>query len=154
MKIANKIIKIKRLIKNIEDNLEINYPLTESKKILLISLEKERIALSECINLALILEDRKKLIKPSRSKEQNLENFFNICCRDLGITNEESLKIKEVLSVSKSLRESSMDFKRNEEIVLLSKDLAFKKISLKKLKEYKNLIEILLKKIVLIEKLR
>jgi len=153
MKISNKILVIRKFIHNLDNNLQSVYPLTESKKVLLLSLEKSRIAVSECINLALIIESNRGLIKPSKSKKKNLESFFNICCKDIGITNKEIEKIKEILLISKDLRESSMNFKRKEDIIILSEELNYKKINLKRLEEYKNFVQILLEKIILMNKL-
>jgi len=153
MELENKILRIKNLIKNLENNIQVTYPITESKKILLISLEKSREAISECINLALILEYKRNRIKHAKNKQKNLENFFKVCSQDIGITNREINRIKEILSLAKSARKSSINFKRNEEIILLSRELTYRKLNIERIKDYKNLIEVLLEKIILAEKI-
>jgi hypothetical protein len=154
MKTAIKILKIRNLIETLKNNIEVNYPLTESKKIILISLQKSRIAVSECINLILIIEAKNKRIKPSKNSKKNLEKFFSICAKDFNLSQKETEKIKEILYLAKAQRQSSMDFKRKEEIIILSKELSHEKVSIKNIEEYTKLIEIIFQKIILVEKIK
>lgn len=149
MKVALKILKIKGIIENLKNNTEVNYPLTESKKIILISLQKSRIGISECINLALLIEAQNKKIKPSKDPKINLSNFFSTCTKDFDLTNKEIEKIKEILNLSRAQRQSSMDFKRDGKIVLLAKDLNYEITTIDKIKEYTQLIEIIFQKIII-----
>ncbi len=153
MKKAIKIVKIKKLIKNLDNNLKIDYPLTESKKILLISLQKSRIAISECINLGLIILEQNKKIKPSKNKETNLNNFIKNAKQEFEINQQEIEKIKEILEISRKQRQSVSDFKRKERIIILDEKLNFDELTIEKLNVYLELIKIILQKILLSEKL-
>ena len=149
-----KILKIKGIIENLKNNIEINYPLTDSKKIILISLQKSRIAISECINLALLIEAQNKKIKPSKNPKINLNNFFSICTKDFDISNKEIEKIKEILNLARAQRQSTMDFKRDGKIVLLSRDLNYELTNIEKIREYTKLIELVFQKITLNQNLK
>jgi hypothetical protein len=154
LKIAIKILKIRNLIKNLKNNIEVNYPLTESKKIILISLQKSRIAISECINLVLLLEVKNKGIKQNKNPKKNLENFFSNYSKNFDLSLSEIEKIKEILRLARAQRQSLMDFKRKKDIILLSNELDYKKIKMKNIEEYTKVIEIILQKILLTEKLK
>jgi len=153
MRKSIKVVKIKELIQTVKNNLEVKYPLTESKKILLISLQKIRIVLSECINLGLIILLEKKLIKSSNVKEKNLENFFKLSKEEFMLTETEIKKIREIFALAKKQRQSILDFKRNEKVVILDDNLDFQKITLEKLKNFTSFIELIFQKVLLSEEI-
>jgi hypothetical protein len=141
MKIALKIIKIKNLIETLENNLENLYPLTDSKKILIISLQKMRILLSECINLSLLIGYKQGVIKKTNDKNKNLKQFFNKCVINYNLTKEQIQRLKKILIIAKNQRESSMDFKVNQKLASLSHNLNVETITFEELKIDLNLIQ-------------
>lgn len=153
MDILLKISNIKRINELIKRDLEIIYPMTKSKKVLLNVLSKLREGISECINLALILEVKKGKIKKSINSKENLSNFFKFSKKDFKISDIELIKIQEVLNLAKFQRKSEIDFSRRKDCVFLFFQGKLVKVKLSALKEYSILMEILFQKIFLHKKL-
>lgn len=149
MDVLLKISNIKRINESIKRDLEIVYPMTKSKRILLKILSKLREGISECINLALILEFKKGKIKKSSNSEENLINFFKFSKKDFKISDIELNKIKEVFNLARFQRKSEVDFFRGKDCVFLFFQGKFVKIKLSLLREYYILMEIIFQKIFL-----
>jgi ribosomal protein S16 len=134
MDIYEKQLIIAEILENLYNNTQIVYPMTEDKKILLITLQKTRIFLSECINLALLTEFKKGKIRKTQNPEKNLENFFKVY---RAVLNQEEINsIKNLFKIAKNQRESEMDFKRKEKIIVLSKNSEYQEISMEKITKW------------------
>ena len=148
MDISLKISKIEKISESIKRDLEILYPMTGSKRILLNALSKLREGISECINLALILEFQKGKIKKS-SPDDNLNSFFKFSKEDFKLSDLEIEKIKEILGLARFQRKSEVDFSRGKDCVFLFFQGKLVKVKLSSLMEYHTLMEVVFQKIFL-----
>ncbi len=154
MKTEKKTEKIRKIIELLKKDLEVLYPLTKSKKIITNSLSKIRIGLSECINLSLNFQMKRKKIKPSNNKEKNLQYFFKISKREFKISDNEVNEIKRFLELAKFQRESEIDFIRKRNSVYLFSKGKIKELKIETLKRGIELLEIIFNKIILEEKIK
>jgi len=136
MQIQKKRLIIRKLLGNLYHNIETIYPITQSKQILLITLQKTRIFVSECINLSLLTQYQEGKIKKEKTPEKNLNNFFKFCATEYLLTENEISKIKQLFEIARIQRQSTMDFKRKENIIILTKDLSIKQISIEKIRDF------------------
>lgn len=123
------------------------YPLIKEKRILLKSLTEINTAIVKIINAILQYEYLYKRISLDKNSQINFQTFMLKCAPRYEINSDEITQIKELFEITKQHQKSSMEFTRNEKIVILSKDLCQKTISLEKIKEFLNLAKSLLKKI-------
>lgn len=149
MDISLKISKIEKISESIKRDLEILYPMTGSKRILLNTLSKLREGISECINLALILEFQKGKIKKCSSPDDNLNSFFKFSKEDFKLSDLEIKKIKELLDLARFQRKSEVDFSRGKDCVFLFFQGKLVKVKLSSLMEYHALMEVVFQKIFL-----
>jgi len=149
MDVLLKISNIKKINESIKRDLEIIYPMTKSKRVLLNVLSKLREGISECVNFALIVELHKGKIKKYSNPEENLNNFFEFSKKDFKISEIELKKIREVLELAKFQRKSEIDFSRGKDCVFLFFQGKLVKIKIASLIEYHILMEIVFQKIFL-----
>lgn len=126
----NKILDIQKNIKSLNRLSQIIYPIMPEKRILTLTLQKTRIAMSRCINLILYLEK----VELSKNPKKNLDVFFNYCAPKYKISKKDSIKIKELFLLAKKQRESAMDFKRDKKIIILGGNLEHELLSIEKMK--------------------
>ena len=82
--------------------------------------------------MLITLEEIEKVMK------KELELFSNS-----KISRNEIEKIKELLRITKAHKESPMEFMKEDEIIILSKNQEITKISMKKLTDFSNLLKII-----------
>lgn len=154
MKLIKKIKKIENLLESLKRDLNVLYPLTKSKRILTDALSKIRIGLSECINLSLAFQVKRKKIKLSPDKNRNLQYFFKTSKEEFKISENEISEIKKFLELARFQRESEINFVRKRNSVYMFSKGKLRELKLKDISKGTELIEILFDKIILEEKIK
>jgi hypothetical protein len=133
-----------RSVKAIDHMLYITYPLFKDKKLLIKVLIETQSALTKCINAILQYEYLFKRIKLYNNPKDNFHTFLQKCAPRYGITNTE--KIKELFILAKKHQQSSMEFVKEDKLVILSGDMEKNIIDLDKIKEFLTLTKDVLEK--------
>ena len=126
-------------------NLLVLFNITRNKKLALLALEELENTSKKMISFLLRYENSIKRFKLSKDPEINMRNFENISQKNYELLKKETNLIKEILEISKIHKNSTMEFTRNEEIVIIGKNQTIKKLSQQKLSESLTILEKLLK---------
>ncbi len=139
--------KAEKTIYSLEKLMYLSYPLLKEKTIILKAIRDLKKIIGFCIRAVLYTEASLNQIRLSNNPRKNLQRFFNYCAPKYQLNSLEKTSIIEILELNKGHRESVMEFKRKEEIVILSKHLKCHKINEKKIKELIKITRIILEKI-------
>jgi len=96
------------------------YPLVKEKTIILKTLSEINFSIFHSINAILHYETLYKRLTISPSPEINLELFIKKCAKRYYLTDEEIVKIVQIISLNKKHSQSIMEFRRGEKIVIIS----------------------------------
>ncbi|MDD5193522.1 MAG: hypothetical protein PHF67_02955 [Candidatus Nanoarchaeia archaeon] len=123
----------------------VTYPLINEKRFLLKIFEQIYFSITNCLNAIMELE--------KKGNNLNFDNFFKKYYKKYDLTNSDIEKIREILEISNKHKESSMEFVRNEKIVILSNNLKFHILDIHLVKSYLLIAkELLLKTSIRINK--
>jgi len=70
-----------------------------------------------------------------------LKKFFEKDACEIGLNNEQTKKIKEIIFLGNKYQNSAIEFVRNEKVVIMSKNLNIEVIDVKKIKDYLNIVK-------------
>jgi hypothetical protein len=135
-----------KIIQKVDHIIYITYPLIKDKRLLLKILLETKIAIANCINSILHHEYIYKKITLYKDTKTNFKTFNEKCALRYEITKEEIKLILELFDIVKKHNKSSMEFMRNEKIVILSENLSPEIITIEKVKEFFILGKNILKK--------
>ena len=138
------ILEIKDKIKKIA-NLLVLFNITKNKKLALLALEELEKTIKKIITSILKFENSLKRFKLSKNPEINFRNFENISQSNYNLLKEEIKEIKEILEISKAHKNSTMEFPRNQEIIIITENQSIQKLSQQKLFKSLTIIEKLFK---------
>ena len=141
LKEADKIISIA------DHMFYVTFPLIKDKKLLLKILSDTKIAISKCINSILQYEYLYKRIKLCNDPKINFKTFKEKCAKRYDITEQEIKLILELFEVVDEHEKSSMEFMKDKKIVILSKNLQQKIVTIEKAREFLTLTKNILKKL-------
>ena len=127
---------------NIEKKLAITthltsnvFPMFKNKRILLRALEEIRNSISECITIILHVEYTRNEIKLYKDPGKNFESF-STCAKKYLIERGEVRAIEEIFRTVKEHKESTMEFLREDKIIILSENMKQNLINLDKIKSF------------------
>ncbi len=146
-KFLDNLIEADRIIKKTDHMIYVSYSLVKDKKILLKVLIETKKAIVKCINYILQYEYLYKRIRLSKDPKENLRTFKVKCAKRYDININEIKLISELFQIIDLHKNSPMEFKKKEAIVILSEESKPKKITLEDIKEFVELSKNILKKI-------
>ena len=114
--------------------------ISKNKNLILMTLEEIEKAIKKCINSILYYENYQKKIPLYKDPLLNFKTFENKSARNFLINLSEINTIKEILNISKEHKESSMEFMKKEDVIILSKEQEITKISLNKLTHFLKIL--------------
>jgi hypothetical protein len=130
----------------IDHMMYITYPLFKDKKILIKVLIETQSALTKCINAILQYEYLYKRIRLYKDPKDNFHTFLQKCAPLYEIQPGELEKIKELFILTKKHQQSTMEFVKEDKLVILSDDMKKETIDLEKIKGFLNLLKAVLQK--------
>jgi len=136
-----------KIIKTVDHMVYVTFPLLRAKNILLKVISEIKRAITSCINSILYYEYINKKIKLYKRHETNFRIFSESCALRYRITKEEIKLILELFNLVEKSKQSSMEFIKDEKIVILSENMKTEVISMEKIKIFLNLAKNLLEKI-------
>ncbi len=108
----------------------VTYPLINEKRLLLKIFEEIYLSLLKCI---ISLNQLKS--KYFKTEEENLKFFFENQAK-LIFTNEQIIKLKEIIELNQKHKKSAVEFVRKDKIVILSDNLKTNVLDIKTIKLY------------------
>ena len=122
------------IMHSLERLMYLTYPILQEKTIALKSLKDLKKAVVLIIRTVLTRESQLKTLKLSNNPNINLQKFLTVISK-YEVHNEEKETIIEILKLNKEYQKSVMEFKRKQDIVIMSDDLEYQIINEKKLKQ-------------------
>ncbi|MBU0894499.1 MAG: hypothetical protein KKF48_00895 [Nanoarchaeota archaeon] len=137
--------KAEKTINTCDHIVYVTFPLIKDKNLLLKVFTETKKGIGYCINAILQYEYLYKRIKLFKNPKINLRTFQEKCSIRYNITKQENNLITNLFNLAENHKKSSMEFMRNEKIIILSENLETKSISIEKIKEFlilaKNILE-------------
>lgn len=124
----------------------VSFPLIKDKKILLKIIIELKKAIAYEINAILQYEYLFKHIKLYKDPRDNFNTFLNHSAKRFAITPQEIKLIQELIDINEIYKQSTMEFTKDEKLIILTGDLTKKVISVQKIKEFILLSKTILKK--------
>jgi hypothetical protein len=134
-----------QMVKKVDHMTYVTFPLIKDKRILLKIILETKMAITNCINSILQYEYIFRRISLYRDPKENFKTFTDRCAWRYGITREDIVKIIELFNIVEKHRQSSLEFVKNEKIVILSGNMKKETLELEKIKEFLNLAKKILK---------
>ena len=123
-----------KTIQVIDHMIYVTYPLIKDKKILTKILTETKSAITNCINSILQYEYLYKRINLYKDAKTNFRIFIKKCCPYYQITQKEIDSIIELFELVEKHEQSTIEFLRNEKVVILSENLKTETITIEKIK--------------------
>lgn len=134
-------------IRTIDHIIYVTFPLIKDKRLLLKVLSEMNLIVIGIINAVLQYESFHKNIELTKSPSSNLNLFFQKCSLKYEINAEEIRIINHIFDINQEYRKSTIEFMKNDKIVILSEDLTHSIITLEKIKQFLFVIKNILKKV-------
>jgi hypothetical protein len=134
------------IMHSLERLMYLTYPILQEKTIALKSLRDLKKAIVLTIRNVLQREAQLKTLKLSNDPNKNLHKFFTVITK-YEISPEERDVIIDILKLNKEYKKSVMEFKRKQDIVIMSNELEYHIINEKKLKQLIKTTKIILTKV-------
>jgi len=145
-KFLENIVVAEKTIRTADHMIYVTFPLIKDKRLLFKILHEIKNALALCINSILQYEYLYKRIRLYKDSRLNFKIFVEKCVPRYGITKEEMNLILELFDFVEKHKESSFEFVKDEKIVILSKSLRPKVMTVEKTKEFMMVAKNILKK--------
>jgi hypothetical protein len=117
----------------------ITYPTIKDKRLLLKALDSVHESVAKTVNSILQYDYLWKRIQLYREPRQNFEIFKSKCSKRLNLSPDDLSILIELFSLIELHRKSSMEFSRQNKIVIMSDNLKTSVLDLEKAKNYLNL---------------
>ena len=141
-----------KTIQIIDHMIYVTYSLIKDKKILTKILTETKNAITNCINSILQYEYLYKRINLYKDAITNFRIFIKKCCPYYKITQKEIDSIIELFELVEKHEQSTVEFLRDEKVVILSENLKTETITIEKIKEFFNLSKEIMRKTLAIIK--
>jgi len=151
-KFLENIQEAQKTIQVIDHMIYVTYPLIKDKKILTKLLTETKNVITNCINSILQYEYLYKRITLYQNPKTNFKTFKVQCAPKYKITKEEISSIIKLFELVEKHKQSTIEFLKNEKVIILSENLKTETITIEKIKEFFNLSKELMKKTLAIIK--
>ena len=141
-----------KTIQIIDHMIYVTFPLIKDKKLLLKLLLETKSAITNCINSILQYEYLYKRINLYKDAKTNFRIFIKKCCPYYQITLKEIDSVIELFELVEKHEQSTVEFLKNEKVVILSENLKTETITIEKIKEFFNLSKEIMRKTLAIIK--
>ena len=125
----------------------VTYSLIKDKKLFLKILTEINRAIIKSITAMLQYEYLYKRITLYKDSKTNLETFKTKSAARYNISPEEIKKILELMNLVDEHEKSTMEFVKDDKVIILAKDMKSSTLNLEKLKEFINLAKSILNKV-------
>lgn len=144
-KILENLKEAEKTIRNTDHLIYLTFPLIKEKRILIKAITEIKIATKKCIGSILQYEYLNKNIKLYKDSKINFQTFKKKCSKKYQITQKEIEILTELFNLAKFQKKSSMEFMKDNKIIIMGENYPPQQITLEKIKEFlitsKNLLE-------------
>ena len=134
-KIIGYLQEAEKINKRIDHIIHVTFPLLKDKQILIRTLTELKKAAAYCINSILQYEYLYRRVQIYNDPRMNLKTFLNKCSQKYSLSQEEVEKIKDLFSIIEQHNQSSMEFTRNEKLVIITESET-KSVGIPEIKEF------------------
>jgi len=145
-KFLENIQEAQKAISIIDHMIYVTYPLVKDKRILIKLLTETKNVLTNCINAILQYEYFYKRINLSANPKTNFKIFQDKCAPRYQILKTEIDSILKLFELVSKHQQSTMEFQRNEHVVILSENLKTETVTLGCVKEFFSVSKSVLQK--------
>lgn len=117
----------------------VTFPLVKDKNILLKSLVEIKNIITNCINAILQYEYLYKRIKLQENPKENFNTFIKKSAPRYSINSNDITLILNLFSLTEKHKSSSVEFMKDNKVIILSENLKPETLSVEKIKEFLNL---------------
>ncbi len=145
-KFLENIRQAEKITRTADHLIYVTFPLIKDKRILLILISELKKAIANCINAILQYDYLFKKISLYQDAKINFETFKNKSSKRFDITEEEIKLITKLFEIEQYHQKSSMEFTKDNKLIILSDDMRQKIITLDEIKQFLQLSKDVLKK--------
>jgi len=145
-KILENLEEAEKLIKTTDHLIYLSFPLLKDKRILLKAVIKIKEVLNKCINSILKYDFLDKKIRLYKDPKKNFKVFKDTSAKRYNINPQEIKEIIEIFDLAEHQEKSSMEFMKNNQVIILSETMQQKQVTLEKTKSFLFLAKNILKK--------
>ena len=135
-----------KIIRTADHLIYVTFPLIKDKRILLILISELKKAVASCINAILQYDYLYQRISLYQDAKINFETFKNKSSKRFDITNQEIALILKLFDLEQNHKKSSMEFTKDNKLIILSEDMRQRIITLEEIKQFLQLSKDVLKK--------
>ncbi len=151
-KFLENIQEAQKTIQIIDHLVYVTFPLIKDKKILTKILTETKSVITNCINSILQYEYLYKRINLYQNPKTNFKIFTEQCAQRYKITKGEIDSIIKLFELVEKHEQSTIEFLKNEKVIILSENLKTETITVEKIKEFFNLSKEIMRKALEITK--
>jgi len=145
-KILENLEEAEKLIKTTDYLIYLSFPLLQDKKILLKAITTIKKIINKCINSILRCDFLNKKIRLYKDPKKNFKVFKDTSAKKYNITQQEIKEIVELFDIAEHQEKSSMEFMKNNKVIILSENMQQKQVTLEKTKGFLLLAKNIFKK--------
>ncbi|MBU1251970.1 MAG: hypothetical protein KJ905_03345 [Nanoarchaeota archaeon] len=145
-KFIEKITESERIIKTADHMIYMVFPMIKDKRILLKSLSEIKKAVVNCITIILQYEYVHKRINLHKNPQANFKTFVEKCATRYEITEDEIKAIIELFDLVEKHKKSSMEFIKDDKIIILSDRMKPETLTLERTKNFLEVSKNILRK--------
>lgn len=135
-KFLENIMSAEKTLQTVDHMIYVTFPLIKDNRLLLKVLEETKNALTYCINSILQYEYMYKRITLYKDSKSNFKIFIEKCAPRYNIAKEEIKLILELFDFIEKHKESPFEFIKNDKLVIMSKSMQPKTLTIEKTKEF------------------
>jgi hypothetical protein len=114
----------------------VTFPIVNEKRLILKIFEEIAKSINSVIDAAIDFEFTNQNLILHQKKENNIINFLDNLNKKYNLNKEDIEEIKEILYIEKKYKESSIDFVKQDKVVIMSDDLNIHTLTIEKIKDY------------------
>jgi len=134
-KYQESLVRARRSLKTAEHMTFVSYPMLNEKRLLLKILEELADSLISSINAVLQFDHIKNKTRIYGNAQENFQLFKRISGA-YGLSETETKKIEEILSIAEKHKKSSFEFVKNDTIVIMADGFATEAITIDKIRKF------------------
>jgi len=135
-----------KITRTVDHLLYVTFSLIKDKHILIKILTELKRSLAYCINSILQYEYLFRRINLYKDPKMNFKTFLVKCSPKYNLSEEETNKIKELFGIIEQHNKSSMEFTKNEKLVIMT-ETQTSTVGIEKLKEFLSINKKLIRNI-------
>ena len=135
-KFLENLLAAEKTLQTADHMIYVTFPLIKDKRLLLKILQETKNALTYCINSILQREYIYKRITLYKDSKTNFKTFIEKCAPRYKIAKEEIVLIIELFDILEKHKQSPFEFVKDDKVVILSKNMQPKTLTIEKTKEF------------------